>query len=436
MTLRWPTLLLLAGCAQEYAIGSKDDDPGDPVDSDPVVEIGQPDIEVDKKELRFGAALPDCPAPEQVFTVTNVGDADLVIKEFKLRGPDQAVYEVLDNPKTLKPAASMDVAVGFTPLDIRKYGDALVEIASNDPDEPTVRVELEGSGDEVAYREEVFEQGEGGAVDVLFSIDYSGSMSSEIAALGSKFRTFIQSFQNLGLDYQIAVITADETCAEFRGSEKVITPQTADPEAAFLDATSGASCGGEAAFGASKAALTAPLINGPNKDFLRTDANLAIVALSDEPEQSGLSPQQYVNWLASLKGGDMNKVSFSGVVGPDGSGIFPVCRGEVERAPQYHQAIRLSRGVWGDICNLDLVPFLTHLSYVAAGLDFAFELTETPTAFTPGAITVTVDGVPVPYGILNGWTYDQATNSVQLHGSAIPDPGASIVITYPYDGGC
>ncbi len=429
-------LLFVGACAPDITLVPKDDDPEDPVDSDPAVEIGQPDIEIDKKELRFGAALPGCDAPDQVFVITNVGDADLAVKELKLRGPDSAVYVIRDSPRTLKPGGSLEVAVGFTPAALQKYGDALIEVNSNDPDEASVRVDLEGAGDEFAYIEEIFEQGIAGPVDVLFSIDYSGSMSTEISALGNKFQTFITSFQNLGLDYQIAVITADPSCATFQGTEKIITPQSADPVAAFLNATSGSGCGGEAAFGASKNALTSPLIDNENKGFLRADATLAVVALSDEPEQSGQSANQYVNWLASLKGGDASKVSFSGIVGPDGTGIFPVCRGEVERAPEYHKAIRQSGGVWGNICNLDLVPFLTHLSYVAAGLNFSFELANVPSSSSPSAITVTIDGVVIPYGRVNGWVFDEDTNSVELFGTAIPEPGASIVVAYPYDSGC
>ena len=141
-----------------------------------------------------------------------------------------------------------------------------------------------------------------------------------------------------------------------------------------------------------------------------------------------------MQWLESLKS-DLSRVSFSGLVGPPSGGLF-VCGGEVEPAPQYHTAIRRSGGVWGNMCSLDLVPFLLHLSYVAAGLEFGFELSEAPLSASPAVVTVTVDGVEVPYDPLDGWTYDAATNAVQLHGSAIPEPGQTVIVTYPYDSAC
>ena len=61
---------------------------------------------------------------------------------------------------------------------------------------------------------------------------------------------------------------------------------------------------------------------------------------------------------------------------------------------------------------------------------------DTPTSTNPSAFTVTVDGVPLPFDSIAGWTYDAATNSVELHGDGIPDPGSAVEVRYPYDPGC
>lgn len=431
-------LLATSACAPDVSIAVKDPDEPEPADTDPGLPIGQPDIAVEPLDVRFGGEVPGCVAPPRTVTVRNEGEVDLEVAGVALRGADRRAYTLDVVPFTVPPGGSETFEIGFEPPDLGPWGEAVVEIASNDPDESGVKVDLDGQGSEFAQREDLFVQGEAGSVDVLFSIDYSGSMSEEIAALGSRFDAFIQNFVNLGLDYRIAVVTADPACPGFQGDPKIITPQNAptpaDAQALFRAATGVASCSGEAAFGATRNALSPPWVNGENAGFLRADATLAVVALSDEPEQSGIRPADYVSWLEGLKT-DPRMVSFSGIVGPPTGGVF-VCGGEVEPAPQYHAAIRQSGGVWGNMCNLDLVPFLLHLSYVAAGLEFGFELSEAPLSASPAVVTVTVDGVAIPYSAIDGWTYDSSTNAVQFHGSAIPEPGQTVLVTYPYDSGC
>lgn len=47
------------------------------------------------------------------------------------------------------------------------------------------------------------------AVDILFVVDNSGSMSTEQNAIANRFSTFIQTMDSQGLDYRIGVITTD-----------------------------------------------------------------------------------------------------------------------------------------------------------------------------------------------------------------------------------
>jgi hypothetical protein len=221
---------------------------------------------------------------------------------------------------------------------------------------------------------------------------------------------------------------------------KSATFNPADAVTEFRDQTSQGFAGSadEMGLAASQAALSAPLITGSNAGLIRSNATLAVVVISDEEDSSAygspaVNPAGYITWIQSLKS-NPGDVTFSGMVGPRSG----TCGGLqiVSAAPRYHQVINGTNGVWSNICQLDINPFLTHLSYVAAGLEFRFPLSDTPVNTSPSAITVTVDGVAVPYGAINGWTYDATTNSIQLHGDAIADPGEAIVINYPYDSGC
>ena len=41
-----------------------------------------------------------------------------------------------------------------------------------------------------------------------------------------------------------------------------------------------------------------------------------------------------------------------------------------------------------------------------------------------------VNGTQVPQNANNGWTFDQAANTLSFHGSGIPQPGTSIEVQY------
>lgn len=443
---------VLAACAQDIAIAPKDSDVPVPADTDVALPVLQPDIEVTPTTLSFGSLPPNCAADDQEVTVKNVGEAPLNVTSLSLDGAGNAAFNLnKTGPLHIAPGDSVKFKVGFEAADYVQYDKVKVLVASNDPDEKLVKVGVSGEGANAAFKEELFIQESASAVDVLWVIDNSGSMEDTIRQLANAMNTFIQSFVNLGMDYQIAVVTTDMAnpaeSGHFMGPIiKSATFSPADAVAEFRSQTSQGFSGSpdEMGLSASMAALSAPLVTGSNAGLIRSNATLAVVVISDEEDSSGYgpptysndfptNPPAYISWLKSLKS-NPDDVTFSGMVGPTSG----TCGGIqiVSAAPRYHQVINGTHGVWSNICQLDINPFLTHLSYVAAGLEFRFELTETPVNTSPSAITVTVDGVVVPYGAINGWTYDATTNAIQLHGDAIADPGEAIVIRYPYDSGC
>jgi hypothetical protein len=436
--------LSLAAC-QEITIKTVPPEIPEVEDSDPPEPPATaPDILVEPLDLNFGAYPANCPADPLKITISNVGDAELEVSEIVLNGPESAVYNLRVTPQTLAPGESFKAQVGFTPPGWDTYNEARVQVMSNDPDEATVNVSLLGEGAEDAVWEQQWTQVNANSVDVLFVVDNSGSMSDNLRELANSFRVFIQQFDNLGLNYHIAVTTTDMDRAdagEFVGP--VITQQSADPIGEFRAQTNqgAAGSGDERGRDAAWTALTAPLVNGANSGFLRSNANLAIVVVSDEDDSSvNVTVGGFNNWLNNLKG-DPTLTSFSGMVGPDnggGIGIGFACSilggSDATFAPRYHDVIDATKGVWGDICQYQYQPFLTFLAYVAAGLLVEFPLDRTPSSI--GNIEVLVNGAPVPYGIVDGWTYDANRNVVVLNGDSIPDPGAVIVVQYPYATSC
>jgi hypothetical protein len=437
------TLALLAAGCQQFTVTDTKPDVPEPEDTapEPVPEpTVSPDIEVDPLVLDFNALPVNCEADPQTFTVRNVGDADLDVTDIRLisqGGQDQA-FTLNASPRVLAPGEEARVRVTFTPLGYQAYDRVRVAIESNDPDEPSVRVDLFGEGAEDAIYEQSWTQVQPEDVDVLWVIDNSGSMEDDIGQLANAFDTFIQAFIGLQIDARIALTTTDMDRSD--GGE-FVGPwfTTSDPQAQqkfTQQATQGfLGSGNERGLDASKAALSAPLIQGPNAGFLRNNANLAVVVVSDEDDYSGVGVNAYTSWLNGLKASP-DDTSFSGMVGPDGGGgpFAQPCAlaggGSASVAPRYHDVIRQSKGVWGDFCQFDIRPFLTFFSRRAVGLQFEFPLDFTPSAV--GAIDVFVDGVSVSPNAFNGYTYDAATNTIVLNGTAVPDPGAFITVQYPY----
>jgi len=144
-------------------------------------------------------------------------------------------------------------------------------------------------------------------MDILFVIDNSGSMEQEQANLAQNFPKFIEvlnAFNQGGLDYRVGVTTTSFPTEIFgimltSGEEGALLKKDgmlrpwlersdADVEQTFTSlATVGVmGSGQEQQLRAAQAAVTARVDDGSNAGFLRDDALLALVILTDEDDGS------------------------------------------------------------------------------------------------------------------------------------------------------
>lgn len=429
---RFLFLALLGGCASQFSLTPKDDD--DP-DSDDDVPSSGADIRVSPGFLDFRSVLPGCPSEPQLVTITNVGDAPLRIEDVLVSGPARRAFSVDPPRTTIDPGESTEARITFSPDALGTYDEAMLVVESSDADEGTVEVPLEGEGANEVTIEDTFTQKAPSGVDLLVLLDTSSSMEQDVEDLRTHFATFVNSFLRLGLDFHLGVMPIDHDCPWLVGP--VVDASTADPAAAFQEQLAESMCNdNETTFEMITAAFTPPNLGGRNAGFLRTDANLAVVVFTDEPEQSGsllnpYDPSAFVRFLKSLKGGDASKVTFSGLVGPDTIGGATNCLVRGNPAlwnDRYQKAIRQSNGYVGNICDVRVQPFLRLLERTATGLSYTFELSRTPSSVDLDDWEVLVDGVAVP----SGWSYDAATQSIVFETDAVPAPGASVQVFYPH----
>ncbi len=393
-------------------------------DPDPEPDPLNPDIELSVDTMDFGGLPKNCTSDWIPVTVTNVGGADLEVSLISLEGSGKSAYIVRSDAGdtfTLATDESTDVWVAFTPSAWTTFEPELI-FTSNDPDEGEAGVTIFGEGLEDPMHEETFEQALYDKVDVLWVVDNSGSMSDDLIVVGNNFHSFIQVFIDLGVDWQMGVITTDmdNPAQSGRLVGPYLTPSTPDVINEFIRQIDLGSSGSatEVGFEATQAALSAPIIDNENAGFMRPDASLSAIVVTDEDNSTFQSGATFASWFAALKTTD-DQTSFNAIC----ESIFVSCA-------QYAAAADLTGGITGDIASSDYASILETISYTSAGMTVSFDLGEAPSDL--GRMTVKVDGITVPNDIHNGWTYDPADQSITFHGTEVPAPGSTGVVTYPY----
>ncbi|MDF1565158.1 MAG: VWA domain-containing protein [Deltaproteobacteria bacterium] len=278
-------------------------------------------------------------------------------------------------------------------------------------------------------------------VDILWVIDNSGTMDNERDRLAAAFTRFIDSLTREQLSFHIGVTTTDmiQVGMGFRGEligpPTVIDTDTPDPVASFRSHVTmpDSRVQDEQGFSAALAALTEPLISGANAGFLREGADLAVIIVSDEDDNSLGDVDHYARRFKALKGvGNEDTVSVSVVVGERPSGcVSPddvgILWAEADNGERYHQVAALTGGIDASVCAADYRATLEELGLRFSGLRRIFPLSASPRVAT---LRVTVDGLAVPRDAAAGWTYDGPTLSIQFLGNYVPPPGSVVEIRY------
>ncbi|MBU0728338.1 MAG: choice-of-anchor D domain-containing protein [Proteobacteria bacterium] len=131
------------------------DIPSNDVDENPVTMVlhgngigtPAPDITLDVLQIPFGSVTENTTV-DQVVTVTNNGNADLVLGTVGASDTLAAPYSIINDncsAQTLTPAANCTLTVRFAPLGIGSFNDSF-DVPSNDPDENPVTVNVSGTG--------------------------------------------------------------------------------------------------------------------------------------------------------------------------------------------------------------------------------------------------------------------------------------------------
>jgi len=389
----------------------------------------------------FGVVEPLCETNSRTFTVYNACRTPVTVQRVALGlGVGEFVVLAPSVPRTLDPQGEMHFDARFRPTDVGP-AQGTVEVYTDQAvngGRPFV-LQLSGSGEHDAAMTETFVQADEPRADILLVVDNSGSMEPKQQALANNFGSFMRFAVSQQIDYHIAVTNTETSAAgcsqatdgaflPLTGPDRIITPNTRDPQGTFQQHVNvGADgCASEAPLEAAFLALSDPKINTTNAGFLRADAFLSVIVVTDEIDQSQRSVDFYVNFFSNVKGPrGSNLVSVSGIVGTTDPECDTSFGDTAEFEPRSMEVSRRTGGISESICTDNWSLALQKLGLTAFGYKSRFVLGSQP---DPATLRVFVDGVEVPAGAL--WAYSADTNSVDFLPTAIPPAQSVIRVSY------
>jgi hypothetical protein len=272
-------------------------------------------------------------------------------------------------------------------------------------------------------------------VDIIWVMDNSSSMKQHQATLSQQVPLMVQKLNELKLDYHMAVITSSMgnggDGGKFVGA-KFLTNSTANVGAALAGMLVVGETGGNLERGIDSllTVLSPSYLNGAGKGFLRNDAFLAVIVLSDEDDQSVRTQKYVTDFMDSIKakwldGTSSWNINFIGVLADT-----PQCRTYNNYSDPglfYMGLADASNGSKESICSTDYTNAVSNIRRRITQIISDFRLNKLPLV---SSITVAMNGQPVPQDLENGWIYIEDKNLIRFNGSYIPAADAVIKIDF------
>ena len=255
-------------------------------------------------------------------------------------------------------------------------------------------------------------------VDILWVIDTSGSMNRYDANLILGIETMLNALPPSG--WRLAMTSNDPLKASGEAQFPLV------PGDDILDAEAMYSAMGRGGREEGFDAAYEYIVNNPySSTWMRSDAALLIVFVSDEEDQSDQhfpAMLDFVSWYSAQRGGSVFLSSIVNVAHADSVCTWTVNATDI--GDRYMDATNMLGGVIVDICSEDWSPGVTDASAQIDPYEY-WPLTYKPIEST---IRVFIDTVLQPD---TDWTYNPATNSVEF--LVVPDGGKLVEIGYVID---
>lgn len=244
-----------------------------------------------------------------------------------------------------------------------------------------------------------FEQGEWGMLDLLVVIDNSGSMIEEQKNLSTKLAPLLSQVGKA--NWQIAVVTTDASKA--LGCQRaLIRKSDADYSLKFQDAINAGVDGSglERPFYQAVSGLKSDCLGA--KKWVRPGSTVSVLIVTDEDNchidaaggygcqgQSDLDSKYLTDYLSSIRTIGKDARVYGLLWHPQDT---KPCSSALKQATKVAEAIQVTSGTWGSICDTDYTSTLTAISKdIAQIVKYEFDLAQEPDS---GTLVITADGSP------------------------------------------
>jgi len=339
---------------------------------------------------------------------------------------DQNSGSVTDPIVSQNPGAVVDQNSGSVtdPIVSQNPGVDSTPIVSLPPADTTVTSPVALSPVILNDRVEYFTQdtSRNGDVDILWVIDDSGSMADNQDALSRNFNSFITQFLDKKIDFKMAITTTDGTSTRngkmIGDSSKLTSASAIGNRNAFINNFMKWVKVGTSGSGIEQGLKTASsFLDRYGASYLRDDAYLAIVFLSDEEDQSGKAITNYLSQYQAAKRSKGMVKAYSIVT----QNLQSTKQWET-LGVRYNAVSKATGGTMSDISE-DFSSTLKDIGGSIVNLVDRFALAESP---YQDKISVFVNSIKME----SGWSFDINSHSLKFNANAIPVEGAKIEIRY------
>lgn len=180
-----------------------------------------------------------------------------------------------------------------------------------------------------------------------------------------------------------------------------------------------------------------------NGDFIRPDAHLAVIFVTDADDTSAIHPKTLEERLSRLKGNKADQVSGYGVLALDcGANVDPGLKEKdpntgkvVVRQPvKILEFIERTQGMAMNLCEKSgYGRKLAEIGDVIEAKTTRLVSIQLDLPPQPSTLVVTYNGIPLSYGENGAWSYNAETNEVQIranHPDIAGSPGGQINVKY------
>lgn len=288
-------------------------------------------------------------------------------------------------------------------------------------------------------------------VDILFVVDNSKSMLQYQQRLSGKISDLVNTLNSLGMDYRVAVTTSTmaTNTTMYPMSRQILGNPTYLTSAnvsllpnRIIVGESGSDL--ERSLDAMRYVTSETYLASINSNFLRSDALLSLIFISDEIDQSSEfgnpDSNDFVNYLDLRKPDFSNgtKAWVANYIGILTNQSCDALGGNVSIGTQYLKLVNASKGTKSSICNADLSAAVAGIRARIVDQLTAYRFPDVPNKST---LSVSVGGRTIVEDAVNGWTLETEANAVgqavyvlKFHGDSIPAATEQVLVNYKASG--